>query len=642
MGDMAGLIERDDIDVVRERARLEDIVAEHVTLKPAGVNSRKGLCPFHDERTPSFNVDPVKGRWHCFGCGEGGDVFAFVMRFFSLSFVEAVEMLAERYGVTLRRLEAPERTRERMSTRRAIQTANETAQRYFAEQLGGPEAGVARQFLADRGFGADAAASFGLGYAPEGWDSLLTHLRKAGFTEPELEASGLFITGQRGLYDRFRGRLIFPITSLAGIIVGFGARKLDDGDGPKYLNTPETELYKKSQALYGIDRARKAIAQGRQVVVVEGYTDVMAAHMAGIDTAVATCGTAFGAEHVKIVRRLLGDSDDRAAGVQLSTGHARGGEVIFTFDGDKAGQEAALRAFREDQSFAAQTFVAVDPQGMDPCEVRLTRGNEDLRRLIRSREPLFAFVIRSTLSECNLDTAEGRVAGLRACAPIVAGIRDDALSREYARELAGWLGMDERTVRQAVGSARRWNAQAGASPAPAAPAPPTDPMTQLERRCLTVALQHPDHLVGQGFDQLAADAFQSPLYRTVHDAIRSIGGVARYSELYQVASARLGAGEGARQATIRKWLSEVCEAGEGLIDETLSALAVEPLPLDRLDQVEEYARGIVQAFERKAIMREMGELRSRLSRLSEDDPAYQDTARELVRLETRRRAMMRS
>nr|WP_223875210.1 DNA primase [Nanchangia anserum] len=637
------MIDRDDIDAVRERCRIDEIVGEHVTLKRAGINSLKGLCPFHDERTPSFHIDPVKGRWHCFGCNEGGDTIEFAMRFFSLSFVEAVEMLAERYGIELHRSEDGGKGRERMSTRRAIAAANDAAQKFFAEALNSPEAGTARVFLAERGFGADVAAAYGLGYAPNSWDRLLTHLRKQGFIEAELEASGLFSRGQRGLYDRFRDRLIFPITSVTGQVVGFGARKLGDDEGPKYLNTPETELYQKSQVLYGLDRARKAISRSRQVVVVEGYTDVMAAHLAGIPTAVATCGTAFGEGHVKTVRRLLSDSADRAAGVVLSSGRARGGEIIFTFDGDEAGQKAALRAFREDQSFAAQTFVAVDPQGMDPCEVRLNRGNDDLKRLISSREPLFAFVIRTTLASCDLDTAEGRIAGLRACAPIVAGIRDDALSREYARQLAGWLGMPENEVRYAVRAARRGGGHPGAATPPppqARPTAPDDPMTQLERRCLAVVLQCPGEIEGHGFDQLPADAFLSPLYRTVHDTIRAIGGIARFAEVRQEAEQRLGVGRASREAAVRRWFGEICEAGQGLVDDTLSALAVEPLPLDQPDKLGDYARGIVQAFQRKALVHEMGELRSRLSRLREDDPERRAIAERLVELERRRRAYM--
>src|SRR5699024_8554108 len=455
---MAGLIRRDDIAAVRERARIDEVVGQHVTLRGAGVGSMKGLCPFHDERTPSFHVRPHLGLWHCFGCGEGGDVISFVQKIDHLSFTEAVETLAGQAGVQLRYEDdgTGNRRRPDVGRRQRLLDAHRAATEYFQQQLTTPEAQKAREFLTERGFDRTAAEQFGVGYAPKGWDNLGRHLRNQHFTQEELTAAGLLSEGRRGTYDRFRGRLIWPIRDLAGAVVGFGARKLyEDDPGPKYLNTPETQIYKKSQVLYGIDLAKREIAKNRRVVVVEGYTDVMAMHLAGVPTAVATCGTAFGPEHIKIVRRLLGDSASSAAGVMLSSGSAVGGEVIFTFDGDEAGQKAALRAFDQDQQFASQTFVAVEPSGMDPCDLRQERGDEAVRSLVAEREPLFQFAIRSVLRQVDLDTAEGRVGGLRVTAPVVARIRDHALRGEYARELAGWLGMDESSVRQAVTRAAR-------------------------------------------------------------------------------------------------------------------------------------------------------------------------------------------
>ena len=417
---MAGLIKREDIDAVRERAKIEDVVGEHVTLKSGGVGSLKGLCPFHDERTPSFNVRPQLGLWHCFGCGEGGDVISFVQKINSLSFAEAVEYLAGRVGVQLRYEEGggPVTRGIEPGTRQRLLEANRLAEVWFREQLATPAAQPGRAFLGGRAFGPEEAAHFGVGYAPSGWDGLANMLRSRGFTEHELVASGLCGQGGAGgsrIYDRFRDRLMWPIRDVTGATVGFGGRRLSEEDAtvPKYLNTPETAIYHKGQVLYGLDLAKRDIARDHRVVVVEGYTDVMAAHLSGVTTAVATCGTAFGADHVRIVRRLLGDAADPSAGV-IAGNRARGGEVVFTFDGDAAGQKAALRAYGEDQHFAAQTFVAVDPHGYDPCDLRMAEGNDAIPRLLERRVPLFEFVVRTCLADLDLDTAEG---GCAACAP---------------------------------------------------------------------------------------------------------------------------------------------------------------------------------------------------------------------------------
>ncbi len=439
---MPGRIRKEDIDAVRERVRIDEVVGEHVTLKSAGLGSLKGLCPFHDERTPSFQVRPQVGFYHCFGCGEGGDVIKFLMTLEHLSFVETVERLASRIGFQLTYEEGGGPDRAETGRRQRLLDANAAAEVFFREQLTSPEAVTGRSFLHERGFDQAAAQQFGVGYAPKGWSALQTHLRGRGFRDDELTTAGLLSTGNRGAYDRFRGRLVWPIRDITGATVGFGARKLyDDDQGPKYLNTPQTPVYNKSAVLYGIDLAKREIAKAKQVVVVEGYTDVMAMHLSGVPTAVATCGTAFGADHIKVVRRLLVDDD------------AFTGEVVFTFDGDAAGQKAALRAFQEDQRFVAQTFVAVEPSGMDPCDLRLAKGADAVKALVHGREPLFEFAIRSSLAQFDLDHAEGRVQGLRAAAPVVAQIRDHSLRPEYARRLAGWLGMDVDEVRRQVAAA---------------------------------------------------------------------------------------------------------------------------------------------------------------------------------------------
>ena len=645
---MAGLILKEDIAAVRDASRIEEIVGERVALRPAGVDSLKGLCPFHDERTPSFHVRPSQGFWHCFGCGEGGDVISFVQKVDSLSFTEAVEALALKAGITLRYEAAGSGTlrREEPGRRQRLLDAHRVAEEFYQAQLTSPEAHLGRQFLGLRGFNEAMCRHFGIGYSPTSWDALTRQLRSKGFTDQEIETAGLAIRGNRGLYDRFRGRLMWPIRDITGATVGFGARRLNDEDkeSPKYLNTPETPIYHKSQVLYGLDLAKKEITQGRRVVIVEGYTDVMAAHAAGVGCAVATCGTAFGEEHVKIVRRLLGDTADSAAGVVLSNGKAHGGEVIFTFDGDAAGQKAALRAFDMDQNFAAQTFVAVEPHGMDPCELRMAQGERAVVELVNSRTPLFEFVIRSVLRQLDLRTAEGRVKALRAATPVVARIRDRALQREYTRLLAGWIGMDISEVARAVrssGSSRPASNGRGATPEASAPMParrgPEDPVSKIERQALEALVQYPMYVVGSGFEELGGEAFSVPSYRAVHDAIRAAGGLGAFVKLLRQAEEHFGKGEKAVQAATRAFVDDVRELMIPEVASVLMELAVAPLPQDREDQLRAYCRGAMGAMVRLDVTRRLADANANLQRLSEDDPQYTQAFRELMRLEEVRR-----
>lgn len=662
---MAGLIKREDIEAVRERARIEDVVGEHVTLKSGGVGSLKGLCPFHDERTPSFNVRPQLGLWHCFGCGEGGDVISFVQKINSLSFTEAVEYLAGRVGVQLRYEDGGGSVRKGVEpgTRQRLLEANRVAEAWFRNQLASPQAQVGRDFLTGRGFDRQTADHFGIGYAPSGWDGLADHLRSQGFTERELVEAGLCAQGGSGgarVYDRFRDRLMWPIRDVTGATVGFGGRRLSDEDKtvPKYLNTPETAIYHKSQVLYGLDLAKKAIARDHRIVVVEGYTDVMAAHLSGVPTAVATCGTAFGEDHVRIVRRLLGDAADPSAGV-IAGRYARGGEVIFTFDGDAAGQKAALRAYGEDQRFAAQTFVAVDPNGLDPCDLRMQEGPEGIPRLLERRVPLFEFVIRTALSHLDLDTAEGRIAGLRSAAPVVAGIRDRALRREYTRRLAGRLGLPESEAIGAVRAAeRRGSAPGGPGPEdpdgaaalarPRAGLPPvTDPIERLEREALEVIIQAPLVAAEAGADDISAVAFAAPVHRALFEAIEAAGGASEVAGLVARAEAAGLSGAQARARATSHWIEQVRAGAIGPVSAALTELAVVPLPLpgprgggetDEADPfaLKRYAEGVLSALARTGINRRLAELRARLRRMSREDEGYREVFEEIVGLENRR------
>ena len=520
---------------VRDAVPIDAVVSEYLQLRPAGGGNLKGLCPFHDEKSPSFHVSVSKGVVHCFGCQEGGDTLDFVMKVDHLSFSESVERLAAQAGITLRYEEGGYGRASQQGERTRLVEAHKVAAQFYVEQLQGPEAEIGRRFLDERGFKQSAAEHFGVGYAPAGWDHLVRFLRGKGFSDKELVLSGLAQESRNGRpIDRFRGRLMWPIRDITGDVVGFGARKLrDDDNGPKYLNTPETPIYHKSQVLYGIDLAKKDIAKGNRAVVVEGYTDVMACHLSGVTTAVATSGTSFGEGHIKILRRLLMDNSQS--------------EVIFTFDGDAAGQKAALRAFEDDQKFAARTSIAITPEGMDPCELRLAEGDEAVVKVVESRSPLFEFAIRSIVDQHNLDTAEGRSAALEQAAPVVAQIKDPSIQHEYAVRLAGLLGiLDTQFVVRRLGQlARRRHAApaargraAAAAPAPAesasrqatgaAPGGPAlnlrSPAHRVERELLKLALQCPG-LVSPAFDAYGADEFTAPPYATVRQTIEAAGGV---------------------------------------------------------------------------------------------------------------------
>ncbi|MFB2584047.1 DNA primase [Herbiconiux liukaitaii] len=666
---MAGLIRRSDIDEVRSRINIADVVGDFVTLKSAGVGSMKGLCPFHDERSPSFHVRPQVGFYHCFGCGEGGDVFTFLQKMDHVTFSEAVERLAGTIGYQLHYEDGSGPSDQ--GNRARLLAANEAAREYFAEQLTAPGADAGRAFLGERGFDAQAAARFGVGYAPQGWDNLGKHLKGRGFTEAELSAAGLLSAGDRGSYDRFRGRLIWPIRDQTGQTVGFGARRLfDDDKGPKYLNTPETPVYHKAQVLYGLDLAKRDISRSRQVVVVEGYTDVMACHLAGVTTAVATCGTSFGVDHIKIMRRVLADD---SAGL---------GEVVFTFDPDAAGQKAAMRAFSEEQRFAAQTYVAVASDGLDPCDLRLAKGDDAVRRLIKGKRPMFEFVIKQKLAAYDLESVEGRVAALRDAAPIVAEIRDPAVRPGYARQLAKMLGMELDEVNAAVARGRAqqgdrndrserggrgdprdraalpvggqsgYSAQAGTagqggqgsqqsslSPAsdPLVPsltslAPieqrPSVSLTQLpsttavrtERDALMAMLQAPVAVGRDLLVQASVCGFSHPALAAVRDSVgRNVDSFERPDWMTVVQN-------------------DVPEEYRSLVEQ----LAVAPIPERPERQVEVYLRRITTSLIERDILRRKELLLGRLQRTDAvaEPEAYREVQVQLVQLEADRRAFL--
>ncbi|HUZ53635.1 MAG TPA: DNA primase [Streptosporangiaceae bacterium] len=655
---MPGRIRDEDIELVRSRSPIAEVVGEYLQLRSAGGGSMKGLCPFHEEKTPSFNVTPARGLWYCFSCAEGGDVIAFVRKIDSLSFTEAVERLAARAGIELRYEQGGHVPGQEQSKRRRLLEAHRAAADFYARQFLTASAGLAREFLASRGFEIADAQRFGVGYAPDDWEMTTRHLRGLGFTEDEMLTGGLAGRGRHGLTDKFRGRLIWPIRDLSGDVIAFGARKLAaDDNGPKYLNTPETPIFKKSSVLYGADLAKRDIAQRRQAVIVEGYTDVMACHLAGVSTAVATSGTSFGEGHIAILRRLLMD-DDRLKG-----------EVIFTFDGDVAGQRAALRAFGMEERFVTQTFVAVQPDGLDPCDLRLKEGDVAVRDLVASRLPLYEFAVRAAMSDYDLESAEGRIAALDSAARIVARIKDVALRKVYAIKVDRWLGlMDEDLVIKRIGEhiPGRSGGKNGARPGPGqrdggrpgprrqdsglvpprgssgqpgtggqdsagagrqAPAgyDPSDPVINLERQALKLAIQRPA-LLGPAFDGMGSDVFTASAHRSVRELIAACGGVAT-------------------AGPVREWVERLLGAAPN--DNArmfLTRLAVESVEAPGADGEPDakFADDVLTRIEELAVSRQIVAVKSRLQRMNPvtEQTEYNRMFGDLVALEQRRKLLL--
>ncbi|MGP4027802.1 DNA primase [Actinomadura sp. 3N407] len=637
---MAGRIRNEDIALVRERSSIADVIGDYLQLRSAGGGNLKGLCPFHDEKSPSFNVTPSRGLYFCFGCEAGGDVIKFVQEMEHLPFSEAVERLAAQAGVQLRYEDGGGRgPRQDGGQRGRLIEAHKAAAEFYAEQLNSPEGSIGRKFLSERGFEAADAAHFGVGFAPREWEGLVRHLRGRGFADRDIIAGGLAKEGRRGPMDRFRGRLMWPIRDLSGDVIGFGARRLyEDDDGPKYLNTPESPLFHKGSVLYGADLAKKEIARRRQAVVVEGYTDVMACHLAGVPTAIATSGTAFGDEHIKVLRRLLMDQDEFR------------GEVIFTFDGDAAGRKAALRAFDDEQKFVSQTFVAIQPDGLDPCDLRIRHGDAAVRDLVASRLPLFEFAVRSAIEQHDLDTVEGRLSALDAAAPVVAAIKDRSRRHMYAVNLDRWLGiMDEQFVLRRVrelaarkhgrsqgGNGRAGNGRAGDGRAgdgraengqdgvavPDRPAfDPNDPEVQRERELLKLAVQRPA-VLGPVFDEVPAEAFIAPPHAAVRAVIEAAGGV-------------MAAGG------VAEWVAGLLElAPNDQVRDLITKLGVEPTRSAQ-ESDDRYAIELLARIQERQLTRMIADAKSKLGRLNpvEAPEEYHRLFGDLVALEQQRRVL---
>ncbi|MDK9934125.1 DNA primase [Bifidobacterium catenulatum] len=606
---MPGMILKEDIEKVRATADLYDIVSATVSLKPSGTGAYVGLCPFHDEKTPSFSVRPALGVWHCFGCGLGGDVFGYVEHQENVDFRDAVELLADKYHIELHYDQSNAKKEHTGSKRARLLEANEAAQEFFVSQLMTKDALAARKLLDGRNFSQADCQRFGCGYAPQGWDNLVRYLAGKGFTQQEMLDAGLARQGQHGVYDYFRGRVTWPIRDSTGRALGFGARKLyeDDSIGAKYINTPDTALYRKNQVLYGIDMAKAAIVKKRQVVIVEGYTDVMAMHLAGVDTAIATCGTAFGAEHAKIVRRLI--ADDSLGAVQLIgplkvDGQQLSSRIVFTFDGDAAGQKAAIHAFGLDAAFSTQAFVAVADDNLDPCDLRIKRGNEAVRALIANAEPLYDFVIKTAIGRFDTTYTTGQMGAVKAVAPLIAQIRDRSLLDLYSRKAVRQIGVDLDIMQREVRDARRkLNVRDEDAYAPkrrfAANAAAAEPRMEqgvnpyanpsarkalehrdaseqsyyriddavfiCEQQFMATLIQVPLAVDPTLFASLTLSSFMTPVFRTLFQAIAAAGGLPSTDTPQGL------------------WMHNLTKAGGPMLESVINELAVMQLPLPPSD-----------------------------------------------------------
>lgn len=612
---MAGRIKDSDKEELKARINIADVVGDYVALKPSGSGSYKGLCPFHDEKSPSMTVTPAKGMFHCFGCNTGGDVFKFLGDIEKLSFYETVEKLAARIGFPLTYEEGASKEN---GQRARVLEANTLAAAFFVEALATEDAVPGRDFLKHRGFTADAAEHFGIGWAPKGWNHLTDYLKTKGFTDEELILAGLSSAGDRGSYDKFRGRVIWPIRDATNQVIGFGARKIfEDDKGPKYLNTSDTPVYRKSQVLYGIDLAKKDISKKQQVVVVEGYTDVMACHLAGITTAVATCGTAFGEDHIRILNRMLGSDPATPA------------EVIFNFDPDEAGQKAAMRAFADSSKFNAQTFVAIGPDGLDPSDLRQQRGDEAVIAMIEARRPLLEFAIDRSVAKFDLNSREGQVSATRAGAVVLAGIVDPIQRSVYEKYLAELTSVDRAAIAALVTEAQKKNrntkvATMSFNPPLDEPEPEVksgfepvdlrDPTNRRERWLLEVVAQMP---------QFVDSVTRNRIFRIYFSASRHVAIAKVLQEELITESANL----------IDRVASRL--ASEPELAETFREIAMQRLPVADDEQRETYARGVLHTALEQTIELEKNYLLAARTRAEAagDDVMTAEIARKLVDLD---------
>jgi DNA primase len=576
-------IRQEDIEAVKERTDLVHLVSQHLTLKKSGHDSMSGLCPFHQEKSPSFSVSPAKQVFYCFGCGKGGDAITFLRELEQLSYVEAIERLAQSAGVQLRYEGDSEQERRAAEHRKALYRANEEAAELYARMLAdGREAQDARAYLTERAIGADAVATFGIGFAPGYPDFLLRRLTQARDLTPELLLeAGLASRGDDGtVRDRFRARVTFPIHDLQGRPIAFGARVLPTdpraGEQAKYLNSAETPIYRKHEILYNLHRARPTVARSGEVFVVEGYTDVIGLAQAGIDNAVATCGTALGEKHFELMSRFA----QRA---------------VLAFDSDEAGARAAERAFAFQERFPVQAVVMIMPEGLDPADFVAKHGPEAVREAAAHARPLVEYMVRRTVARHDLGTIEGQSAAVADALPMLEQLSDPVRRSEYAGLLADLAGVSEASVLQSL------ERRLGGRPQEVQKAlKRTSAQERVEREMLRLMARGGDD-IGEVAGRLTEEHFRSPSHRKLFLVLRD-------SDVETVAG---GADEKLAGA--------------------VSALAVEPLDGDR---TREYAEGVWARLQEFLLKARSDALRLQLQKLNPTvDTGYDELFDQLVQVD---------
>jgi len=468
---------KESIERVKDAVDMVDLVGAKSELRRSG-GRYVGLCPFHDERTPSFSVNAEQKLYHCFGCGEGGDAIGFVQGTEALDFPGAVEFLAQRYGIELVREEedpqAEERRRRRERLLKLLERATGFYERYLWEA---DEAEPARRYLAKRGLDPEVLRAFRIGYAPKAWDRVMTAAQRDGFGEQELAAAGLGRRGRQGGFgDLFRGRIMFPLADARGRVLGFGARAMRDDQRPKYMNTPEGELYHKRRQLFGIDRARAPIAKARQVIVVEGYTDVLALHGGGVEQAVAIMGTALTPEQFAELARAAGQD----------------GTVVMALDADRAGLDAMLRAARAAEEKRVELMVVELPEGKDPADLVLEGGAAAFSGLLDRAISVPEFQTRRVLADADLNSPHGRDRALQALRPILDNVRRPATRDELVSYVADRLDLPPINVVTELAEPARRATVEPRGPEPVAGPTALDAVARAERSVLAMCVGRGD------------------------------------------------------------------------------------------------------------------------------------------------------